>query len=88
MTAEEPIEGLFVNDALTSMAEVVDVNDSFARLEIRSKGGLSSSYAMPISEYDSKFSQIWRPATLAEARVFFTPNKSYRPPLSTKGWNR
>lgn len=83
---EDTIEGMFVNDTGTSLAEVTEVNESFARLDIRNKGGLASSYAMPIHEYDSRFAQIWKPATLAQAREFFSPDKKYRPPLDVSAW--
>lgn len=57
----------FTNDS-GSLAFVASIDEYFAHLQIVHRSGATSSYAMPIREYDSKFVKQWRPATIADLR--------------------
>lgn len=57
----------FVNDS-GALAFVKDVTDGHAHLLITTPEGSSSHYAMPIAEYDTRFTKVWRPAETNDMR--------------------
>lgn len=60
----------FVNLSTGALGFVREVTDGHAHLQIihRANEG-SSSYSMPIREYDEHFVDAWRPATQADLTV-------------------
>jgi len=63
VNGEPMLRSLYVNDS-GSLARLKNVDASFAYLEILTPN--YSTYAMPLSEYDTRFAEVWRPASLQD----------------------
>lgn len=58
----------FVNES-GAIAFVKDVDTGHAHLFITTREGSTAHFAMPIAEYDSRFTSVWRPAEVDDMRT-------------------
>jgi hypothetical protein len=70
----------FVNVSSGAVAFVKEVGSYHAQLQIVTREGSTSTYAMPLVEYDSNFVKAWRPATVEDLRIH--EGQTFRLPLN------
>lgn len=70
----------FVDRESGIMSRVTKVDEAYAYIEVLQ--ALPSGWAMPVSQYDTRWSHTHTPVDMGSMKV---PEK-YRPPLDVSGW--
>lgn len=71
---------LFYNEESGALCRVMDVDTSYAYIEVLLPD--HSSYSVPIREYDSTWATHWRPATAEDVALLGGTEGTYRPPAN------
>lgn len=73
-------DNLFTNESTGAIGRVVNVDGSYAYLEVLFPE--SSTHSIPIADYDSTWASYWRPATAEDLTGLGGDMSGFRPPAN------
>lgn len=73
-------DNLFVNESTGALGRITNVDSGYAYLEVLLPD--PSTYSIPLSEYDSTWATLWRPATIEDLSALGGDVSGFRPPAN------